>query len=99
MLRSWALDCISEMLFGFTCGVPTLVRAEVVRASRAVTGDSGNIQPPKIALVKLTEGNYKIPTTIASPRVTTLSKRESLYVHHMLLYLSKIAVYLTFRQG
>lgn len=57
--------------------------AEVVRASHAVTGESANRRALKLALVKLTEGQYQIPTNIVTLHATVPSKRESIFVHCM----------------
>lgn len=58
----------------------------VVRASRAVTCDSATGRTPKVVLEKLTEGQYKITSTITTPRVSTPEKRKDLYVRRMLRY-------------
>lgn len=92
---SWVRDRRSKMKLDRTSGVETIERAEVVRASSDVTGDSANGRVPKVALLKHTDGQYKIPTTIATPQVSGRTKREALYFHRMSASCSRLNV--TFR--
>lgn len=89
----WALDRRSHMSFDGPSGKANLKRAEVVRAPRAVTGDSGNERASKVALVNLTEGKYQITTKIATRHVSTPTKREALYINRMFRYLCETADY------
>lgn len=83
------------MPFDGVGGVATLERVEVVRASRAVTGDFENRRAPNVSLGKLTVGRYQISTNIPTMPVTVPPKREAFYVHRMSGYPYGIADDLT----
>lgn len=86
----WEVTRRSEMSFDDPGEVVTFAGAEVLRDSRATTSDTHNERSPTFPLVRLTGSQYQIPSMIATPRMTILSKREYLYVHRMFRYLSFI---------
>lgn len=65
-------------------GVATLEGEGVVRAWRAVTGDSTNVRTPNVSLLRLRKGHFQVPTSIVTPRVSTPTKIEAVHVHPML---------------